>query len=171
MLASAATSSPSNTSRNCGTRKASEVRALLVNVVIALLDPSIRSVPISAVAAAAPAHLVGAVAVVGVSSAGVGLTPPIPVGRPTDSETHAGRGMDTYYHPRDLAKFADMGKDAPELWKKFLEWYGAVFAEGALSEREKALIALAVVARRAVSVLHRRLHLAARSRKAPHLSR
>ena len=52
--------------------------------------------------------------------------------------------MDTYYHPPDLAKFADMGKDAPELWKKFLEWYGAVFAEGALSEREKALIALAV---------------------------
>ena len=37
-----------------------------------------------------------------------------------------------------------MGKDAPELWKKFLGWYGAVFAEGALSEREKALIALAV---------------------------
>ena len=52
--------------------------------------------------------------------------------------------MDTYYHPPDLAKFPDIGKDAPELWKKFQEWYGAVFAEGALSEREKALIALAV---------------------------
>jgi alkylhydroperoxidase/carboxymuconolactone decarboxylase family protein len=52
--------------------------------------------------------------------------------------------METYYHPKDLAKFADMGKDAPELWQKFLEWYNAVFAEGALSEREKALIALAV---------------------------
>ena len=37
-----------------------------------------------------------------------------------------------------------MGKNAPELWKKFSEWYGAVFAEGALSEREKALIALGV---------------------------
>jgi 4-carboxymuconolactone decarboxylase len=37
-----------------------------------------------------------------------------------------------------------VGEDAPELWKKFLEWYTAVFAEGALSEREKALIALAV---------------------------
>jgi len=52
--------------------------------------------------------------------------------------------METYYHPKDLAKFADMGKDAPELWQKFLEWYNAVFAEGALSEREKALIALGV---------------------------
>lgn len=37
-----------------------------------------------------------------------------------------------------------MGDHAPELWKKFSEWYGAVFAPGALSEREKALIALAV---------------------------
>lgn len=52
--------------------------------------------------------------------------------------------MDTYYHPPDLAKFGDIGKEAPELWKKFSEWYGAVFAEGALTEREKALIALAV---------------------------
>lgn len=52
--------------------------------------------------------------------------------------------MDTYYDPKDLAKFAEIGKDAPELWKKFLEWYTAVFAEGALTEREKALIALGV---------------------------
>ena len=52
--------------------------------------------------------------------------------------------MDTYYHPKDLARFGDMGLEAPELWKKFSEWYGAVFKEGALTEREKALIALAV---------------------------
>ncbi|MSO21094.1 MAG: 4-carboxymuconolactone decarboxylase [Acidobacteria bacterium] len=52
--------------------------------------------------------------------------------------------MAGYYHQDDLAHFADMGKNAPELWKKFSEWYGAVFAEGALSEREKALIALGV---------------------------
>src|SRR5438034_5683242 len=52
--------------------------------------------------------------------------------------------MDTYYHPKDLARFSDMGLEAPELWKKFSEWYGAVFAAGALTEREKALIALAV---------------------------
>jgi 4-carboxymuconolactone decarboxylase len=52
--------------------------------------------------------------------------------------------MDHYYHAKDLARFADMGKEAPELWQKFSEWYAAVFKEGALSEREKALIALAV---------------------------
>ena len=52
--------------------------------------------------------------------------------------------MDTYYNPKDLLKFGEIGEDAPELWKKFSEWYGAVFKAGALSEREKALIALAV---------------------------
>src|SRR5438105_12391808 len=52
--------------------------------------------------------------------------------------------MAGYYHQDDLAHFADVGKNAPDLWKKFSEWYAAVFAEGALSEREKALIALAV---------------------------
>jgi 4-carboxymuconolactone decarboxylase len=52
--------------------------------------------------------------------------------------------METYYKPEDLSKFAEIGKESPQLWKKFLEWYSAVFAEGALSEREKALIALGV---------------------------
>ena len=52
--------------------------------------------------------------------------------------------MESYYDPADLHRFADIGKEAPELWEKFGQWYGAVFAEGALSEREKALIALAV---------------------------
>ncbi|MBM2837805.1 MAG: alkylhydroperoxidase like protein, AhpD family [Deltaproteobacteria bacterium] len=52
--------------------------------------------------------------------------------------------MQTYYSPEDLSKFPTIGEGAPELWKKFSEWYGAVFAEGALTEREKALIALAV---------------------------
>lgn len=52
--------------------------------------------------------------------------------------------METYYNPKDLAKFASIGEDAPELWEKFSEYYGAVFAEGALTAREKALIALAV---------------------------
>ncbi len=51
---------------------------------------------------------------------------------------------ETYYKAEDLGKFASIGRDAPELWRKFQEWYSAVFAEGALSEREKALIALAV---------------------------
>jgi 4-carboxymuconolactone decarboxylase len=52
--------------------------------------------------------------------------------------------METYYNPSDLTRFADIGKDAPELSKKFFDYYGAVFADGALSEREKSLIALAV---------------------------
>ncbi len=52
--------------------------------------------------------------------------------------------METYYQPKDLAKFGEIGKDAPELAKKFFEYYEAVFAEGELTEREKALIALAV---------------------------
>lgn len=52
--------------------------------------------------------------------------------------------METYYNPADLAKFGDIGKDAPDLAKKFFDYYGAVFAEGALTGREKALIALAV---------------------------
>lgn len=52
--------------------------------------------------------------------------------------------METYYKPEDLPKFETMKEGSPELWEKFSNWYGAVFAEGALSEREKALIALAV---------------------------
>lgn len=52
--------------------------------------------------------------------------------------------METYYEPKDLARFGEMGKDAPELWKRFQEWYGPVFQPGALSAREKSLIALAV---------------------------
>ena len=52
--------------------------------------------------------------------------------------------METYYKPEDLPKFEEIGKEAPELAKKFFEYYAAVFAEGELTEREKALIALAV---------------------------
>jgi len=52
--------------------------------------------------------------------------------------------METYYNPKDLLKFGQIGEGSPELWKKLSEWYGAVFKAGALGEREKALIALAV---------------------------
>jgi 4-carboxymuconolactone decarboxylase len=52
--------------------------------------------------------------------------------------------MSSYYEPQDLPRFEEIGEDAPELAKKFFDYYGAVFAEGELSEREKALIALAV---------------------------
>ena len=51
---------------------------------------------------------------------------------------------DSYYRPEDLQHFPDVGKAAPELWEKFLQWYGSVFEPGALSKREKSLIALAV---------------------------
>lgn len=51
---------------------------------------------------------------------------------------------DHYYQASDLGKFGEIGKNSPELAKKFFDWYGAVFAEGALSAREKSLIALAV---------------------------
>ena len=52
--------------------------------------------------------------------------------------------METYYKPEDLPKFPDIGQQAPELAQKFFDYYNAVFSEGALTEREKSLIALAV---------------------------
>ena len=52
--------------------------------------------------------------------------------------------METYYQPADLLKFEEIGEEAPDLAKKFFEYYGAVFSEGELTQREKALIALAV---------------------------
>lgn len=55
----------------------------------------------------------------------------------------AGR-MDTYYKPEHLPQFSQIGKGNKELADKFFAYYGAVFADGALSSREKALIALAV---------------------------
>ena len=52
--------------------------------------------------------------------------------------------MKTYYNPEDLAQFGNMGENAPDLWKKFMSYYGSVFQDGALSAKEKALIAFAV---------------------------
>ncbi len=52
--------------------------------------------------------------------------------------------METYYKPEDLPKFGEIGKESKELSDKFFDYYGAVFAEGDLTEREKSLIALAV---------------------------
>ena len=49
-----------------------------------------------------------------------------------------------YYHASHLGKFGDIGQARPELAEKFVEWYGAVMGEGALTKREKALIALGV---------------------------
>jgi alkylhydroperoxidase/carboxymuconolactone decarboxylase family protein len=52
--------------------------------------------------------------------------------------------MNGYYKPEHLANFAHIGEGNGELAKKFFDYYGSVFAEGALTVREKALIALAV---------------------------
>lgn len=51
---------------------------------------------------------------------------------------------DSYYDPKDLRKFGKITEWSEELGTKFFDYYGAVFEEGALSAREKSLIALAV---------------------------
>ena len=50
----------------------------------------------------------------------------------------------TYFDPADLKKFGNITDLQEDLGKKFFDYYGAVFQEGALTSREKALIALAV---------------------------
>jgi alkylhydroperoxidase/carboxymuconolactone decarboxylase family protein len=52
--------------------------------------------------------------------------------------------MDSYYKPEHLARFGEIAKGNKALADKYFSYYNAVFEEGALSEREKALIALAV---------------------------
>ncbi len=49
-----------------------------------------------------------------------------------------------YFQPEDLKKFGEITEFQEELGTKFFEYYGAVFEEGALTAREKSLIALAV---------------------------
>ncbi len=52
--------------------------------------------------------------------------------------------MAEYYNSNHLSNFASIAEGNPELAEKFFTYYNAVFTEGALSAREKALIALAV---------------------------
>lgn len=52
--------------------------------------------------------------------------------------------METYYKPEDLKKFGNIGEFDKTLADKFFDYYGEVFKEGALTAREKSLIALAV---------------------------
>ena len=52
--------------------------------------------------------------------------------------------MKTYYDPADLRKFGNITEWSEELGEKFFDYYGKVFEEGALTAREKSLIALAV---------------------------
>ena len=50
-----------------------------------------------------------------------------------------------YYESEDLKRFAEVGKFRKELMDKFFDYYNEVTAkDGALTRREKALIALAV---------------------------
>ena len=50
----------------------------------------------------------------------------------------------TYYKPEQLAQFPNMAEGNKELADLFFAYYGKVFEDGALTAREKALIALAV---------------------------
>ena len=52
--------------------------------------------------------------------------------------------MAHYFDTKDLDDFKNIGEFAPDLGQKFFEYYGAASTAGALTEREKSLIALAV---------------------------
>ena len=52
--------------------------------------------------------------------------------------------MPSYYLSEDLARFTEMSKTSPKLFDLFMKWYGATMDKGALDERTKKLIALAV---------------------------
>lgn len=52
--------------------------------------------------------------------------------------------MADYYNDDDLQRFAEMGRERPDLMAKFFAYYGATLEDGALTKREKALIGLAV---------------------------
>lgn len=49
-----------------------------------------------------------------------------------------------HYEEDDLQRFAEVGRARPDLFEKFMAWYNACQADGALTRREKALIGLAV---------------------------
>ncbi|HEX4895379.1 MAG TPA: arsenosugar biosynthesis-associated peroxidase-like protein [Solimonas sp.] len=53
--------------------------------------------------------------------------------------------MSTYYEAEDLKKFGEIGRHAKPLADEFFRYYGLVTGQdGALTRREKALIALAI---------------------------
>ena len=49
-----------------------------------------------------------------------------------------------YYEPKDLKRFSQITELQKELGEGFFSYYAKVFSAGALSAREKSLIALAV---------------------------
>lgn len=50
----------------------------------------------------------------------------------------------TYYQPDQLGRFSSVSDASPALGRAFFGYYGQVFQDGALTAREKSLIALAV---------------------------
>lgn len=52
--------------------------------------------------------------------------------------------MADYYRNEDLERFGEIGRKRPDLFKKFMEWYGAALEPGSITRREKVLIGLAV---------------------------
>jgi 4-carboxymuconolactone decarboxylase len=52
--------------------------------------------------------------------------------------------MSHYYDDQDLERFKELGKYRPDLFDNFMNYYQGVMAAGALTLKEKALIALAV---------------------------
>lgn len=50
----------------------------------------------------------------------------------------------TYYRPEDLKRFGEITRFAEKAGNKFFEYYNAAIEPGALTAREKSLIALAV---------------------------
>lgn len=52
--------------------------------------------------------------------------------------------MSNYYDSAHLKKFAEIAEGSQPMADRFFEYYDTVFQEGALSRREKSLIALAV---------------------------
>ena len=50
-----------------------------------------------------------------------------------------------YFDPKDLKRFGRINEHQPEMGKQFFDWYeNATYGDTALTQREKALIALAV---------------------------
>ena len=52
--------------------------------------------------------------------------------------------MESYYRAEDLPRFQEVRRGNQDLADRFFAYYGSVFEEGALTAREKSLIALAV---------------------------
>src|ERR1041385_8874828 len=55
-----------------------------------------------------------------------------------------GEPMPSYYMSEDLARFGEISKTTPKHFDLFLNWYQTTMAPGALDEKTKKLIALAV---------------------------